>query len=97
MKIYLSGPITGHESTYKAEFEEAERQLYELGYHNRISPASLPDLGTWEANMKRDIKLLMDCDGVALLDGWNISRGAQLEMFIAKYLNMDVRLLADWL
>lgn len=39
---------------------------------------------TWGDYLSRDVKLVADeCDGVALLPGWENSRGARLEAFIA--------------
>ena len=40
--------------------------------------------------MRRDIAPLMDCDTVATLPGWQESKGAQLEVLIAKHLGMTV-------
>ncbi len=91
VKIYLSGPISNMPDNNKAAFDEAAEELREWGYEV-INPIDL-DLAaesdlTWEACMKRDIKLLMDCDGIMLLDGWHKSAGAQLEFLLASRLGL---------
>jgi hypothetical protein len=40
--------------------------------------------------MRRDIAELVTCDAIAALDGWERSRGASLEVYIAKALGMPV-------
>jgi len=99
--IYISGPITGMPDLNFPAFHEAARLLRAAGY-TVTNPAELDeqDAGktlTWEQYMRRDIKVLMDCDGVALLDGWEESRGACMEADIALQLSMQVEPLADWL
>jgi hypothetical protein len=84
-KIYLSGPITGREEKeYKADFNNAELYLTGLGY-DVINPTSevVIENGSWEDYMKRDLVLLLRCDYIYLLDGWEYSKGARLEYNIA--------------
>ncbi|MVT38476.1 DUF4406 domain-containing protein [Acidovorax citrulli] len=38
-----------------------------------------PTEAPWIEHMRADVKAMMDCDGVALLDGWSASRGANIE------------------
>lgn len=40
--------------------------------------------------MRADIKVLVDCDGIALLPGWEKSPGATLEHSIARGLGLRV-------
>lgn len=84
-KVYLSGPITGREEKeYKADFNNAELYLTGLGY-DVINPTSevVIENGSWEDYMKRDLVLLLRCDYIYLLDGWEYSKGARLEYNIA--------------
>lgn len=46
--------------------------------------------GKWEDYMREDIKALCDCDGIALLPGWERSRGAHLEVHIAHRLGLQI-------
>jgi hypothetical protein len=51
----------------------------------------------WSDCLRKDIRLLMDCTGVALLDGWERSKGARLERHIALELGMEVHPMSWWL
>lgn len=50
----------------------------------------------WRACMKRDIAALVTCDGIALLPGWERSRGATLEHHNATQLGLVVETLGWW-
>ena len=87
-KVYISGPITGmHELNIKA-FEEAEKYINSVKGHIAVNPFNLDNDGceSWESFMRRDIKALMDCDRLVYLEGSMSSRGAQLEIYIARSL-----------
>lgn len=89
-KVYLSGPITGRdEKEYKNDFNSAELWLTGLGY-DVVNPVSEGIVKGWEWSdyMRRDIKLLCDCDYIYLLDGWKGSGGACLEKHIADNLGI---------
>lgn len=87
-RIYISGPMTGlPEYNFPAFTAEAER-LRGLGF-DVVNPAEInPDGGTWEECMRRDVALLVTCDHVATLPGWDKSQGAQLEVYIADRLGI---------
>lgn len=88
MKVYISGPITGVDN-YEKNFSGAETKLKALGL-KVINPAD-PSHGledNWENYMKRDIKMLMDCDAIYMLDNWKTSPGAVIEHALAEQLKM---------
>ena len=90
-RLYLAGPMTGIEDLNFPAFHAEAARLRALGY-TVINPAKInadPNAG-WQACMRADIKQLVDCDGIALLDGWENSRGASLEHHIALSLEMVV-------
>lgn len=96
-KVYISGRITGlSEKVYKNNFNSAELYLTGLGYDavNPVSEVTIPN-GTWEDYMRRDIKLLCDCDYIYLLEGWEASDGASLEKLIADNLGIKVLVLDE--
>ena len=98
MKIYVSGPMTGLPKLNYPAFFDAETKLIEMGF--KVSnPAQYPPVigAQWEDYLRRDIKDLMDCDGLALLPGWTDSRGACLERDIAERLFMPIYPLVYWL
>ena len=96
-KVYISGKVSGlSEKVYKNNFNSAELYLTGLGYDavNPVSEVTIPN-GTWEDYMRRDIKLLCDCDYIYLLEGWEDSDGASLEKLIADNLGIKQLILDE--
>lgn len=90
MIYYLAGPMAGYENWNHPAFHEAAAKLRELGY-KIINPAEYGNLVTgWHECMKRDIHALLWCDAVIVLPGWEKSRGATLETYIARALEMPI-------
>ena len=85
MKVYISGPISGLplETVYN-NFTNAEVRLLEQGYEV-VNPLNngLPRESTWNEHMRADLKLLLDCDAIYMLNGWEYSKGASLEYDLA--------------
>lgn len=91
MRWYLSGPMTGMPDLNFQAFHAEAARLRALGYEV-VNPAEInvdPAAG-WAECLKRDIAELITCDGVALMAGWEKSRGATLETHIALALGMLV-------
>ena len=90
-KVYISGQITGlSEKEYKNNFNSAELYLTGLGYDvvNPVAYDPIPN-GTWSDYMRRDIKLLMDCDYIYMLDNWTESTGAKAEFRLAVEIGIE--------
>lgn len=95
MRWYLSGKITGDEN-YRLKFENAEKFLKRKGYRKILNPVrGEKDGKEWSYYMKRDIKKLLKCDGIMLLEDFQKSKGAKLEKIIAENLGYKVRMLLD--
>lgn len=90
-RVYLSGPMTGIPQFNFPAFHRAAASLRASGYEV-INPAEMdaadPAPMTWEQYLRRDIQVLVGCDQIALLPGWENSRGAKLEKHIADALGM---------
>jgi len=87
MKIYISGPRTGIKDFNSPEFEKAKAHFINLG-HLVESPSEAPRCNTWEDYMKYDIVLLLQCSHIFMLKGWENSKGAKLEKYIADSLGI---------
>ena len=89
--IYLSGPMTGLPDLNFPAFHAQAARLRDLGY-TVINPAELHlDPGApWHACLRADLKALLDCDGIVLLDGWERSAGAHLEMHVAHRVGIEI-------
>jgi len=60
--------------------------------HEVMNPAEInPDhTMPWKECMRRDIAALVTCDAIALLPGWEASKGATLEHHIAQALGLEI-------
>ncbi len=90
--IYISGPMTGYPEYNYPAFINAEERLRGLGYSNIINPAKLAEQGTdWQTCMRRAVTALMAADAVILLPGWDRSKGAKIEYYLAANLGLSVK------
>lgn len=93
-KIYIAGPMTGIPEFNYPAFHKAEEYLTALGYEC-VNPATLSEpLGMkaeWEIYMRNSLKHLLDCDAIAMLEGFRKSRGAVIEFELAVALKMDIK------
>lgn len=91
-RIYVSGPMTGLPDLNFPAFHAEAARLRNLGYEV-VSPAEI-NAGLegegWTACMKRDIAALVRCDVIHFLPGWQSSRGANVERFIAIALGLKL-------
>lgn len=90
--LYLAGPMSGLPEFNFPAFHQAAAELRSRGY-TVINPAELDDGDTskpWDYYMRRDLKMLVDADAVAVLPGWRKSKGASLEVHVAQALGMPV-------
>jgi len=93
---YLSGPISGDTKGNIAKFRDASAELRARGY-KILCPTEVCDIDkdpslvgkTWDWFMRRDIEALMadHVGGIILLPGWEQSRGARVELNLARSLN----------
>jgi hypothetical protein len=92
--VYVAGPISGY-NLYEREatFNSAARLLRGEGYEvvnpfevlRRVCTAH-----TWSEAMRTDITQMLTCDTIYLLRGWSKSKGASLELYIARALGFTV-------
>ena len=94
--VYLAGPMTGIEDLNFPLFNAEAARLRELGWEV-VNPAEVqPDQSAqWIDCMLADIPALMACDTIALLPGWEASKGARIEHCIALNHGMNVLMAAD--
>ena len=88
--IYLSGPMNGYPDHNFAAFAEAREDLRDRGL-KVVCPAEAGQVEgwTWEQYLRRDlILMLLDCDALVALPGWEASKGANLEIYVAQRIGM---------
>ena len=85
MKIYISGKISDN-PTFREDFERAEQELIKGGWQV-VNPARIFDLTSgydWNDYIIGGLLLLKDCQALYLLDNWESSAGANIEVIFAK-------------
>lgn len=90
-KIYISGPMTGIQDLNFPVFNLEAARLRSLGFEV-VNPAEInQETNTgWHECLRNDLKALLDCDTLALLDGWQHSAGAHLEMHVAHRVGIQI-------
>ena len=99
--IYISGPIKNITDGNMQAFDDAEKQLRQLGY-DVLNPHKIGEelnirffeigkIPTYEDYLKEDIiQMLSKCDKVLVLRGWRNSNGSKLEIANALACGLDV-------
>jgi hypothetical protein len=103
MKIYLSGPIAGHDNFEKV-FALAQKNMQYLG-HEVVNPTDIAPHNhggecpksyvaakghSAACYLRTDLKALLDCDAVFMMNGWENSIGARLEFSVAAHCGLYV-------
>ena len=102
MKIYIAGPMRGHDGWNFAAFYRAERK-FRRGGHQVFNPARLARAkgygprthnGDERDHLRHviltDINCILHSDAVALLPGWEHSKGATVEVAVARFLDLPL-------
>lgn len=101
--LYVAGPMTGYPDQNYPAFHDAGARLTVAGY-TVLNPvdneAENPHPGTvqpWPWYMRRALRQVLAADAVAVLPGWDASRGANLEVSVAQQLGMPCAPIDHWL
>lgn len=99
MHVYLAGPMSGYKDFNFPAFDRAAYALRMQGHHV-FNPAEA-DLEAWgdletvkaEATyrdcLRTDLNWILDhAEAIALLPGWEDSKGAQIELALARALGL---------
>ena len=91
MRVYISGPMTGLPGLNYDEFNH-KAILFRTWGHEVSNPTEQVGEGkTWSEFLKGDlVELILKCDAVYVLPGWEQSEGACLEICVAQALGIPV-------
>lgn len=98
--VYISGPITGV-LDWRRNFDRAYAYLKSEGYAVVHNPREIGDsldqsfkaLGkspSYGDYMRADLRILLRCDVIYMLKGWEDSTGARVELSVAQSVGMEV-------
>ena len=93
MRLYLSGQMTGLPEFNYPKFNYVAKKIRSNETYQVINPAEWFEGKTnlprhWY--MRQDIQNLLKVDGIVMLDGWQHSKGARLELAIANELGLEI-------
>ncbi|WP_336715392.1 DUF4406 domain-containing protein [Arthrobacter sp. USHLN218] len=97
--LYIAGPMTSMPDLNYPQFFVAAAQLRRAGF-TVLNPAEneAPNENpSWSDWMRLALAQLVQADGIALLQGWRESRGAQLEKELAVDLGLQLGTVPNWL
>lgn len=92
MKIYISGKISGTNlAETRKRFAAVAKAMKRLGYEP-VNPFEngLTEHDTWDAHITKDIATLLQCKAIYMLQGWQESKGARIEHYIATEIGMPI-------
>lgn len=90
-RIYVAGPMTGIEKLNFPAFDAAAEELRGEGWHveNPADHGAIDGV-EWADYLRFDISKLVTCRAIYLLPGWSQSKGALLEVSVARALELEV-------
>lgn len=93
-RTYVAGPMTGYVEFNFPAFHAKAAEERAKG-HVVINPAELDEADgdltqPWDFYLRRDLRVIADCNRIVLLPGWTKSKGARLEHHIAQELGFQI-------
>jgi hypothetical protein len=103
IKLYIAGPMTGLDDHNFPAFHAAAHSLRNAGYETihtanpeNLEPEKVKST-TWEQWLRKAIAVMMEADAIALLPGWQASRGARLEVMVGLEVGMRSAPIREWI
>ena len=75
---------------YQKKFSNAEEYLGKLGF-DVVNPSTVDsDIIPYNDLLWADLRILMSCDAIYMLDNWKNSKGAKAEYYFADAIGLDI-------
>lgn len=110
MNLYIIGPVTGIEDDNIQEFGRVQNALRIAGHTSKTPHDFIDPPAEWDYAMRVSIREMLrmrwistPCvvipryDGIAMLDGWENSKGAKIEHDLAEALGIPCKPWREWL
>jgi hypothetical protein len=102
MKIYIAGPMRGKPDSNKKSFYNAARRFESTGLYEVYNPAfwddkqgikeeDLEDVNVLREIVSTDIHMLLCCEAIYMLRGWEHSVGARAEHSLAQFMKLHIQ------
>jgi hypothetical protein len=102
IKIYIAGPMRGCPNSNKDNFYKAARKLEACGMYQVYNPAGwddeqgiteedLEDINVLREIVSTDMHMLLCCEGIYMLRGWEHSVGARAEHGVAQFMKLHIQ------
>jgi hypothetical protein len=95
-KLYIAGPMTGYHAFNYPAFNAAQAKLERAGYEV-INPARQGFGLEYPDYLALALADVFACDAIALLPGWEGSKGVKAELALADALGKDSSPVESWL
>ena len=84
-KCYISGAIAHHDLKERMDTFQRVAVVLEKSGYMPVNPFNngVPQSEHWTEHMRADIGLLLGCDYIYMLKGWELSKGCKLELDVA--------------
>lgn len=97
-RVYISGPMSGLPEFNYPAFHAAAAELRAYGLHvENPAESPEPECKSWLGFMRLAVAQLATCDYVVTLPGWENSKGARVEVELARGLGFPVKPLHEFL
>lgn len=90
-KVYISAPIAGYNlEERKKYFADMSERLMVYGYIP-VNPMEngLPSSADEKAHLRKDFKMLLECDFILMCGDWRNSRGCQKESSLSLWVGIE--------
>jgi hypothetical protein len=106
-RVYLAGPMTGHDNFNAAAFTAAAEYARSCGWEpvnpHHINPSHdgpCPAGPTYRGHsnpcwLRADLAALLTCDAILMLPGWEQSTGARTEHTVAETCGLPIHYLTE--